>query len=422
MKLEFTELRNHPALRAGAQFADWERPGVNGNSAGMFIWVAGAESKPAVREIRLRNDAQCIGRLSPLRDTREVLEALCPAHAERARFAHLCINRLILRAEGTIEVVAAEEAGDNHLVGRIEFSGNRPHDDAPRIDVGLAPILIDSLGRSGSTILADSLGSHPAIANFGGYPFEYRFFSYCLHAVYVVTSPANHPHSMGGDAFENRHPFDIGFNPFNHRDYDRLLGHDRLREFYEGEFARDAAKFFMGQARRAIALNAQAKPGAVAFVEKVGGPLLANLAANVCANVREIVLIREFWELALSMIAFDAQRGTSGFFSATTREDADAWLVELALQQDHLRRRARFDGMIAVSYADLMRDPRGRMKALMDELRIETDAAALDAMVKPFGPNAYRRAHSTDDRKRSIEPDAIFSAGAMAEVERVLAT
>jgi sulfotransferase family protein len=179
--------------------------------------------------------------------------------------------------------------------------------------------------------------------------------------------------------------------------------------------------FFAGQARKAIALQASRKPGAVAFVEKVGGPLLADFAANVCAGVREIVLLREFWDVALSMIAFDAKRGTSGFFHAAGRDEADAWLVDLAARLAGLRQRARRHGLIALSYEELMRDPHAQVRALMDRLAIDTDAAALDAMVKAIEPGAETRAHTTTEEKRAIRRDEIFSPGAMAEVDRALA-
>ncbi len=422
MKLDFVELPNLADLRAGAQFADWEREAINGNSLGIFLWAGADHGKPGLQEFFLRDGAQCIGRVSPLRDTPEVLASLCPGYEGRALFGHICLNRLVLREEGSISVLATDAAGDRHHVGSIEFSGNRIEDCIPeKADLGIRPILVSSLGRSGSTVLANSLGLHPGVANLGGYPFEYRHFSYCLHATYVLTSPANHAYSMGGDAFENRNHFNIGFNPFNHRDYDHLLGDDRLRSFFEAELPRVTARFFMDQARFAIARGTAGKPGAVAFVEKMGGTHLSNLAANVCAGVREIVLVRDFWDMAASMIAFDAKRGTTGFFAATSKADADAWLVALAFQHGHLANRSRLPGILSVSYEDLVRDPKASMAGLMEALGIATDAAALAAMMPAFGENPYSALHATGAREK-IRFEATFSDDALGAVGRTLET
>ena len=304
-------------------------------------------------------------------------------------------------------------AGVRHALGEIRYSGNEIATIGKQ-DLGLSPILVTSLGRSGSTVLAHALGLHPEVAAVGGYPFEYRFFSYCLHAAYVLTSPAGHAHSMGGDAFENRHPFSIGFNPFNHRDYDRVLGHDALRDWYEGPHAAATARFFMGQAREALAIAARGKPGATAFVEKMGGSLLANVAHNLCAGTREIVLLRSFWDVARSMIAFDAKRGTTGFFPAANRGEADAWLRDLADQQRHLERRAQLPGMAAISYEALMGDPQATLAELAAALGLDAGTAAVAAMCEATGASNYSASHSTRAEQGRIDFEAIFSPGAIA--------
>jgi hypothetical protein len=414
VKIEFTELRSHSNLRLGARFADWERPAVNGNSIGIFFWVFSETGKPDPQEIFLRYDAQCIGRLSTLSDSQQTLKSLCPGREKSAVFGHLCINRLILRSHGRIAVLVSDEAGYRHHLGTITFDGNLASKGLLNLDLGLRPILISSLGRSGSTVLTNSLGLHPEIALFGGYPFEYRFFSYCLHATYILSSPANHDFSMGGGAFETSNTFNIGFNPFNHRDYDRQLGNSRLRKYYEGDFTRKTAQFFVGRAKEGIALAALRKKRAVAFVEKMGGAHLANLADNICANVREIVLVRGFWDMATSMIAFDAKRALKAFNSG----NPDDWLIAMAFQHLHLLRRSRLSGKIVVSYEDLTRDPQQRLETLARELGIARDTGSINAMMKPFREKSYLTGHSTGSSKD--EARGVFSVAAIHAVESFL--
>lgn len=420
MRAEFAGRTAHPSWRARVQFADWDRPAVNGNSFGLFVCVHADDARPDVRGIDLLDGGYPVGRLARLHESREVLASLCPGDEDRAVFGHLCIDRLVLRDAGEIAVVATDAHGRRHHLGDIGFSGNRAADCVEPQDLGLAPILVTSMGRSGSTVLANALGLHPAVMSVGGYPFEYRFFSWCLHAAHVASAPANHGTSMGGDAFETRHDFELGFNPFNHRDYDRLAGHDRLREFYEGAFAGDAVRFFLLQARTALAIHAREKPAARAFVEKMGGTPLANLAANTCSNLQEIVLLREFRDMVGSMIAFDAKRGTTGFYSPRGRKEADAWLVELAFRQAHLAHRARLRGKLLVAYEDLVRDPRACMARIAPALGLGGDVAAIESMLGAFGENAYTGQHSTMAQRKGLDLEAIFSAGAIAAAEAMI--
>jgi len=341
---------------------------------------------------------------------------LCPGREHQAVFGHLCINRLILRREGRIAVIVKDESGVDHHLGTITFSANFFDEGLSKLYTGLRPILITSLGRSGSTVLANSLGQHPEVAQIGDYPFEYRFFSYCLDAIYVLTSPANHDFSMGGDAFEIRENFKIGFNPFNHRQYDRLIGNDGLRTFYEGKFARETARFFMAMASDAIELAAAEKQRAVAFVEKMAGTHLANLAENLCSDLREIVLVREFWSMVLSMIAFDRKRGTASFFGG----DPDSWLIAIAFQYSCLVQRSRLDGKILVNYDDLMLDPRARLTRLAHELGLSAAEKSVEAMLVPFtANNKYREAHSTDTQSKQ-ECRRLFSDAGIEAVEHFL--
>jgi hypothetical protein len=305
-----------------------------------------------------------IGRISTFYTQDQTLEMLCPGKERNAVFSHICINRLILPCDGQIAVIVLDDSGIEHHLGLITFAGNETDDARSKISTGLRPILITSLGRSGSTVLANSLGLHPEVAQIGYYPFEYRFFSYCLQATYVLTSPANHDFSMGGDAFESREHFKIGFNPFNHRGYDRLIGDDRLRNFYENEFAQDTARFFISSAQKAILLAASKKPNAKAFVEKMAGNHLANLAESLCSEVNEIVLVRDFWSMTRSMISFDAKRGTNSFFSG----DPDLWLGGMALQYSSHIQSSKLDGKIVVKYGELTSNPQARLTKLAQEL------------------------------------------------------
>lgn len=416
MQLDFRELPTHPNLKLGIRFADWDRKSVNGNSVGMFLWVSSSKGRPACQELLLRDGDHCIAKVSTFHDTQSVLSDLCPDKSDSSVFIHLCINRLILRREGSISVLVTDELGMRHHLGTIEFRENTFNEsEKPTIRIGARPILISSLGRSGSTVLANSIGLHPEVCLIGGYPFEYRFFSYCLHATYILTSPANHESSMPPGAFEKINIFNTGFNPFNIRVWDRLFENDDLRNFYETKFTHDTAAHFMHQANTAIEKITSRKKTATSFVEKAVGTNLSNLAENIFPNLKEIVLIRNFWDMALSMIAFDAKRGTKSFYS----ENPDDWLIARAYQHCNLTIRSRIEGKILVVYEDLIKNPKLCLTELAGKLNLKQDAESINAMLEAFKESSYLSKHKTSQDKK-LEIRKWFSEEAVQAAEMLL--
>lgn len=403
-----------PGLQLFAQFSDYERPAVNGISVSMFLTISAPETKPVLTSLWLIVGSQTIARVTQFRDEEAAIAQLAPHALGRAVYCQLSLNRLILRSHEHIDVLATDGVTRYHL-GTIVITGNDTTEIVPKVKLRLRPILISSLGRSGSTVLANSIGLHPHVTAVGDYPFEYRFFSYCLHAVNVLTSPANHDTSMGGDAFEQRLLYTIGFNPFNHRSYDRRIGHDAIRDFYENAHARAVAHVMMAQSDEAMTLVAREKPNVVAFTEKMAGPHLASLAHNLCEDVQEIVLIRNFWDMISSMLGFDTKRGIRTFGSEEPR-----WLQGMARQYASLVQRGRRPESILVRYEDLTRATLVTLSDLLTKLGLNADSRAIDAVASPFEQTDYREAHATQ-RLRDEELRSLFSSESLARVDAILA-
>lgn len=414
LEVKFQNASESSEVKLGVRFGDYDRRDDSGNSTCFFVFVYSEIAKPDISEIRFRVGAECIAIVSTFQDFRGALSHLCPGYEDRAIYAHLCINRLILPQDTNIDVVVVSGYGER-MLGVIQVSGNDTTKVVEKIDLGCNPILITSLGRSGSTVLANSLGLHPDVEVWGDYPFEYRYFSYCLHAINVLTSPANHDFSMSGDAFESRSPFSIGFNPFNCRDYDRLIGKDNVRDYFEKEVPAKTAHFFFGLFKNFIGNATRKQTAPLAFVEKVAGTQLADLANNLCLNVIEIVLIRDFWDLVNSMIAFDKKRGTSSFFSG----DPNAWLESMAFQYVKLVQRSRMPGKVAVAYDDLVSAPRVSISNIAREIPLSADEEALVEMLRPFEESKYRDRHETNSLKYSNVRD-IFDTSHVDRVELAL--
>lgn len=81
---------------------------------------------------------------------------------------------------------------------------------------GIAPILLSSTGRSGTTILMKKLGTDPSIVVAGNYPYEFKLLTYYAHALKVLPQPVDSLHDplvVGADKL-HEHPGRLGANPF----------------------------------------------------------------------------------------------------------------------------------------------------------------------------------------------------------------
>ena len=96
--LEFvgSEAENPAGIKLGVRFGDYDRAISGGNSICFFLFVYSSKGKPEISEMRLRVGADLVSRTSALLSYRDALSSLCPGYEDRAVYAHLCINKLLL--------------------------------------------------------------------------------------------------------------------------------------------------------------------------------------------------------------------------------------------------------------------------------------------------------------------------------------
>ena len=158
----------------------------------------------------------------------------------------------------------------------------------------LEPILVSAGGRSGTTLLMQLLGSSPRIAFDRIYPFEHRYLTYMIRWAQLLRA-GSAPEEWTQAAMLMRKDEMMGPIPWK-----RAVGLAPDRETFWRDCFRDAWSRFSAGA-----------PGATHYAEKTP----PWLAGELDGLLRPMVLlpVRDPRDVFLSVVAFVAKRGRSGF-------------------------------------------------------------------------------------------------------------
>jgi hypothetical protein len=235
---------------------------------------------------------------------------------------------------------------------------------------GPAPLMVTTLGRSGSTLLMTLLSLHPQVAAFDPVEYDSRPFAYQLEAAIAMASPASRMRLV--DSAVQDDAWWLGRETVPVEELVRL--DEPLRELLFGapveRLLRSAvhrAATFVGE------LGAAQERTDVRYAAEKSGPAhLPRLMRELCADGREIFLVRDFRDVIASMLAFNAKRG----YDAFGREDVDSdeqfvrWQAGIAAALAAGWRERR-DGALLVRYEELVADVPAALARILDYLELD---------------------------------------------------
>lgn len=241
----------------------------------------------------------------------------------------------------------------------------------------LTPVLLESMGRMGTTWVMRLLSNHPQIVVDPNYPHEAQPAQHLAHMLSVLSKPANFEGSVTPQNFFESSDH-VGRNPFF---VDGVIG-----RWFGRDFNRELAEFCgrsMDGCYRSIATEL-GKPDPRCFVEKVttmGGSFMQKVV-RLCGQTRELFLVRDLRDVLCSAKAFNEKRGFQNF----GEEDAGSFM-EFA---EVLRKKAGFlqrawrrqkGNALLVRYEDLLEQPSVQLKRVLEYLGLECDDEIVQAMV-----------------------------------------
>lgn len=294
---------------------------------------------------------------------------------------------LNLQTDNPVDVVAVLDDASTVELGRVDYTRHR-------LDTGfqpaLQPLMVSSLGRSGSSWLMAMLARHPEITVHGDHPYESRLCKYYVHNLLkTLSEPPGYLRTTCEDELfaVNTHwlAAELPLDADQHRRF--------RREHLEG-LAR-----FCQQETDEVYLRVSRSQGKTTrfFAEKYGAGHTPRLMGELYPGSREIILVRDFRDMYCSVQAFNRRHGRDDF--GMGRAGAGEELLDVTAKRvDGLvgSYRSRRRKVFLLRYEDLMRDPGGMLREILAYLDIQRGSALIRSVVSE-APSGDGHGTSTGD-------------------------
>jgi hypothetical protein len=273
------------------------------------------------------------------------------------------------------------------------------------------PVMMTTLGRSGSTWLMSLLAQHPEITAFQAQTSEPRAASYFADVLRTLTRPSSYVATLRGYVVST--PDWMGTSPTRPlHEYERDAD---LREWLGKTYVEDLVAFVVHRLDALYArLSAkEGKEGATHFVEKCppNGPQI--MLSEIYPKAREVLLVRDFRDYVCSVRSW-----RHGWEESRSRYSSDAEWVRQSLARQvravSVYRRYRPNAMV-LRYEDLVTRTEETLDSLFTYLGVESGPATVSSVLErtvASSDQAIMRGHQTSGGpaksigrwKRDLEP------------------
>ena len=223
--------------------------------------------------------------------------------------------------------------------------------------------------------------SHPEIVVFRRFPYEYSVAKYWMHMLRVLTEPASLEDSADPDTLQGDLHW-VGHNPFHDATVSERpelagwLGRDYVERM--ATFCQSAIEEWYARVART---QEQHEPAY--FAEKMGPSYLPLLTRELYPKSKEVVLVRDFRDVACSMREFDAGRTYSQFDplnrgSANSEIPAPLDTEVFAIQNTW---RTRRDHAHLVRYEDMVMQPDETLAALLEYVEVDSSPQTVEQLL-----------------------------------------
>lgn len=324
--------------------------------------------------------------------------------ADHPGFAGL-LSTLGLPTEFQLDLRAVLEDGERARMGFLEGSRTLAR---TKFEPSYAPLIMTSLGRTGSTWMMNLLAAHPQIVVRRRYPYECRTAKYWLQVLKLLSEPATQPDAVGRF---HAGAWWVGPNPYFEWD---LVRGSSVEDALFIERTVELCQRNIESWYRAVA-ESQGKEGVRYFSEKFVPDMLPPLVREIYPGAKEIFLVRDFRDMICSILAFDEKRGFSGF-GRREGEAPEAYIRRMGSSalSFHHEWELRKESSHLVRYEDLILEPTRTLKGLSDFLGLESSARTIEAVLEEAESESRSyRGHRTSGSvpasigrwKRELDPE-----------------
>lgn len=344
-------------------------------------WCVPRTVPPDAILIQHEDNVLATGELFPRHDVAAALQS-----AEYALFSGFSINLSVLGlpSRGMIKVVAKLSSGIRRIICFLEYELVM---DILNDPARLRPLLVHSVGRSGSTLAMQLLQKHSQISIHDRYPFETQFAQYNLHAMRVIANcPSTHEQSAISEHVLS--PTVVGFNySFGY--------YEDLNDLFNEVYAPAEIIHRFDQIERFYRYrSASEQKDATYYAEKTGeNPYIDAICDKITAS-RNIYLLRDPRDIMCSIISFNLKRNYRSFGANSVSSFAEhAMLINAALEAllaSFVRNRSK---SLLIKYEDLLGSPEDTISQIFEFLALETDDVTRKEALRLFeAPVAFDHA------------------------------
>jgi Sulfotransferase family len=355
---------------------DAPKPAATSDTYG-FELVGWALADPALSSIEVLQEGRVVASVVPDEARPDISAAFSAvANSERCGF-RVPVGALDLRQEFELSLIARGADGFHAQIAQVR--GERASLPAAGADL-MQPLMVNTIGRSGSTWLVWLLSCLPEAVAFSPWARDARVGTYWTSVLQGLARPQSYLAQLVPGPLEQR-------NWWLDRD-DLKPGVAGDREL-EGWLGGDAVESLSDLCRSRID----------AFYDRLAGPaespryfvekylpyqLTPDLLAEMYPGAREVILVRDFRDMLCSVIAFNRKRGWEAFGRADAASDAEYVETTVYNSARRLLRRMRELGDAAhlVRYEDLIQSPTDTLGELMLHLGLEAGEEKVTATLQ----------------------------------------
>lgn len=357
-------------------------------------WALGHEAP--VEAVELVHDGHVLRELVPA-GNREDVAAAHPnvVGAAKSEF-YAAINSLRLAPEFDVEVRAVLSEGVRVTIGLIR--GRRASLQSAFVP-RLAPLMLTSTGRAGTTVMMNALGAHPEVAAYPPFRQEPRVVTYWMEIFTALSEPASYIRQLN-PGLRPREPWWLG----TAEPMPRLSPTDELDQWMGAEAVESLAGICQERidAFYSQVAEGNGKSNAVYFAEKLGLNQIPALMWELYPRVREVILVRDFRDVACSILASSAKRQRR-----EPASDPTVVLDDIEGRTNSILRawRERSGHAHVVRYEDLIDRPADILQELAGYLELDSSPKIIAPMVDALSEGG------TAATKHRTTPEADVSIG-----------
>ncbi len=267
----------------------------------------------------------------------------------------------------------------------------------------LQPLMVTSLGRSGSTWLMRVLAEHSNIIVHREYPYETHAAKYWIYSLFkVLSEPTNY---LNPDAPANH------LSGLNIKWIIRNVTQDNLfNQWFTNSYIDQVIKFCKTSTDSfytEVAKSQNQTPSQLTYFAEKFGPWesTAGLCYELYPQTKEIILVRDFRDTLCSMLKFSEQRNVTDFGLNSKTTDLQA-VNRIKNQAQRLLdySQQRTDQTCVVRYENLVLKPEETFLTILEYLGLESNAKVVKNMLKNSATDTQElKSHRTSKNpKKSI--------------------